>query len=267
MMMVSSAKIPLLALLVLSVSAQDTENDQVIGRLGLALSEGQAESKTECTKLVNRQSMGYTLNAQDLAKNCLLVPGISTDRYRLTLTTAGDTPKAYSFELLEVENSEFRRTPESWDETSLGMEYCAPGGSIIYFDNMAKEEGKALQVLAEWLPENTDDYCCVSQHMDWTWGEVRCPQTIGPDDPSVCWSTPHYFFKADGMEYVVARPDPTPDTVVTYASKDISNNCDSLEVGTGGKFLQPNNVATQTIAANFASSSSGERRCLFLEGE
>jgi hypothetical protein len=240
----------------------NASEDEIVGRLGTTLAKG---SDTGCHMLQNKATATFALNATDLESNCVLVPGNAADLYRLVIT--GSAPDSYNFDLLEIEGKGYRTTPGSWGETSQGMEYCAPGGSMLYFDHSDATMEKEITISTTWLPENNDEYCCIDQTIAWSWGIPRCPSIVEAGDNEVCWSSPNYFLKASSFEYRVARPHPLPDTVVTWASRNIADNCASIQISDGAPFTEgPDDPTTQTIATTFTSSATGGERCLFLEG-
>jgi hypothetical protein len=77
------------------------------------------------------------------------------------------------------------------------------------------------------------------------------------------------------MEYRVARPHPLPDSVVTWAGRDIADNCASISISDGQPYevedeaekdTGTDNPIAQTIATSFISSTSSGEQCMFLEG-
>jgi hypothetical protein len=66
------------------------------------------------------------------------------------------------------------------------------------------------------------------------------------------------------MEYRVARPHPLPDSVVTWAGRDIADNCASISISDGEPYeaedeaVKDTGIDTpiaQTIATSFISST------------
>lgn len=254
-----------------AVVSAASDNKEVVGRLGTTLAKG---SDTECRMLQNKATYTFTLDPVNLETNCVLVPGNAADMYQLVLTGGGAAAAAadYRFDLLEIDGQGYRTTPGSWSASSQGMEYCAPGGSMLYFSATAGAAGdgenKEITVSTTWLPDNSDgSYCCISQPIPWNWGIPRCSSIEEKYDEGVCWSSPNYFLKASSMEYRVARPHPLPDTVVTWGSRSMADNCASVQLSDGAlTFETKDGPMTQTIATSFTSSSTGEERCLFVEG-
>lgn len=228
--------------------------------------------------LQNQAMYTFSLDPVNLETNCVLVPGNAADMYQLVLTGGGAAAAAaaaadYQFDLLEIDGQGYRTTPGSWSASSQGMEYCAPGGSMLYFSAPAPgvaddDDHKKITVSTTWLPDNSDSsYCCINQPIPWNWGIPRCSSIEEEYDEEVCWSSPNYFLKASSMEYRVARPHPLPDTVVTWGSRSMTDNCASVQLSDGALTFETNDdPMTQTIATSFTSSSTGEERCLFVEG-
>jgi hypothetical protein len=71
----------------------------------------------------------FALNTSNLESNCVLVPGNPIDLYKLVIL--GSSSASYTFDLLEIEGEGYRTTPAGWDDSSAGIEYCAPGGSML----------------------------------------------------------------------------------------------------------------------------------------
>ncbi len=252
--------VPRLFLLLSIVGAADVSTEQVVPRVGNAFARG---GFSHCKSLTNRYTNQFTLGVEDLTNNCVLVPGSSADIYRLVIK--GDYPDMYLFDLMEIHEDGYKITPETWDETVQGMEYCAPGGSILYFDNSEKKSDKHIAISTIWLSAATDDYCCVNQPISWSYGKARCPSTIEANDPRVCWSTSKYYFQADHMDYRIARPDPIPDTVVAWQNRSIAKNCASVYVAEGEPYIE--STTKQTISTTFTSMNAGGENCVFMEGE
>jgi tetrahydromethanopterin S-methyltransferase subunit F len=242
-------------------------NDEILTRLGTTLVAG---SDTQCRMLQNKNTVTIALNSTNWETNCVLVPGNPIDLYKLVIT--GATPATYKFDLLEIEGEGYRTTPAGWDDTSEGMEYCAPGGSMLYFDQLSDTTvQQVITISSLWLPANNGSYCCVDQPIAWSWGIPRCPSLIQAHEEQVCLSSPNYFLKASSLEYRVVRPHPLPDTVVTWGSRDIADNCASTQISDGEPYIEveeegTDNPITQTIATSFTYSNSGGERCVFLEG-
>jgi hypothetical protein len=219
--------------------------------------------------LQNKNTTTFALNSSNLESNCVLVPGSPIDLYKLVIT--GATQASYKFDLLEIEGEGYRSTPAGWDDTSAGLEYCAPGGSMLYFDHSSDTTlEKDITISSLWLPANNDSYCCVDQPIAWSWGIPRCPSIVQAHEKQFCLSSQNYFLKASSMEYRVARPHPLPDSVVTWAGRDIADNCASIQISDGEPYREveagTDSPITQTIATSFTSSSSGGEQCMFLEG-
>ncbi|KAG7340905.1 polymorphic outer membrane domain containing protein [Nitzschia inconspicua] len=246
--------------LILSHPAMASD-DVVVGRLGTTLASG---SDTGCTMLQNRATATFELDAIDLESNCYLVPGNAADIYHLVIT--GSVPSDYQFDLVEIEQKGYRTTPTRWGESSQGMEYCAPGGSMLYFHNANSTMEKEITISSNWLAVNNGESCCIDQPIAWSWGVSRCPSVIEANDEEVCWSSPNYFLKASSFEYRVARPSPLNDTVVTWASRNVDDNCASIQLSEGAPQSEgPDVPVKQTIATTFGSTVSTDDRCLFLE--
>jgi hypothetical protein len=170
------------------------------------LTEGDILSLTLLSSSLATSSVRQS-QANSEEANCFIVPGTSSDKYRLTIRNY-----VYGrFSIYDATGSGY-----AWNPNADGIYYCTQGGKTITFEEFP-ETGATVTILAEKLEDSEE---CFSDFIGF---DGILPVGTPGNTTEIYWSSHRYYLKAASFEYQVAGED-APVTMANGKNIDIGGD-------------------------------------------